>query len=534
MKRKLFSAVCLLISVVFCLGAFAGCKDDTPKQDVLNTDSAYPIIKDEYIGNFKLDLMAPNYYTVDIDWKNNKFFQRMKELTGVDFNFNVFDYATYGAKKPLSLTTSDNMPDFYMKALFDKTEIIKYGNQGLIIPLEDLIDSYMPNLKALMNNDPKIAQIITAPDGHIYSLPSIGEKDSYDFVGLPWINKTWLDNLNLDMPTTPDEFRDVLRAFRDRDANGNGDEGDEIPMLISGDVELAFLFSFFGIDDENYFQIAKDGTLEFGPETDRFKAGLTFMSELYAEGLLLPNYESYTINQKWQEASEGDRVGFFIDYAAYAVVGYDNAANYVTLDTVKNSYFGKAQWYGSYNVTDGFFVVTKKCKYPEVLARWIDTMYSEEYSKWAVIGKEGEEWQWDDAEKSSWSFLIPASGRDEHMSKATIQGGGGMPYLMPSNDFYLKSSEQSVSDNQRQVNKMQAVGFDGFPKIFLKNAITIKQASVMYADINKYIEKVRKDVIKGATVDYAYRDYDKMKRTLNIDGYMSLYKQGYDIYLENA
>ena len=47
-----------------------------------------------------------------------------------------------------------------------------------------------------------------------------------------YINQKWLDNLGLDMPTTTDELRDVLQAFREKDPNGNG-QTDEIPLFTN-------------------------------------------------------------------------------------------------------------------------------------------------------------------------------------------------------------------------------------------------------------------------------------------------------------
>ena len=44
------------------------------------------------------------------------------------------------------------------------------------------------------------------------------------------INKTWLDQLGLEVPTTVDEFTECLKAFRDAgDLNGNG-IADEVPL----------------------------------------------------------------------------------------------------------------------------------------------------------------------------------------------------------------------------------------------------------------------------------------------------------------
>lgn len=536
-NRFLFVALSLILSVGSLL---AGCGDKGGAKhkvdELMNFDSIYPIVKPEYQDEIVFDMMAPSYYTLDIDWKNNKFFKRMEELTGVKFKFDkVFNTDMYAAKKAPALSSTSQMPDFYFKAMFDRNEIVKFGGQGLIVPLEDYIKEYMPNLTALMDQDVKIRQAITAPDGHIYSLPAVSEKGTYDFTGMPWINRQWLENLSLEMPTTPEEFANVLRAFRDNDPNGNNLK-DEVPMLLAGDFELNYLFSFFGIDAEMYFQINSEGKVEFGPETDRYKDALVYINSLLEEGLIKADYENYTTNQKWTDASKGEvnTVGFFIDYAAYAVVGYDKAEEYETMVTVKNEYTNSPIWYARYDVTDGLFVITKKCAYPEILCRWMDTLYDPEYAIWAEYGKEGEEWAWDDENKTTWSYLIPENERYKHMGKATVEGGGNMPFLKTSYEFLSKSSDAVVAKNARERRKMQAIAYDGFPELYLKNNTVIKQASIMFGDISKYIESVKNEAIKSGDIATAYKDYATRKKQLNVDDFLKFYQEAYDLYVNNA
>ena len=56
--------------------------------------------------------------------------------------------------------------------------------------------------------------MMTAPDGNIYAFPWIEELgegperiQAIEF--FPWINAEWLNELDLDMPTTTDELKDV-------------------------------------------------------------------------------------------------------------------------------------------------------------------------------------------------------------------------------------------------------------------------------------------------------------------------------------
>src|SRR5699024_10973892 len=109
---------------------------------------------------------------------------------------------------------------------------VKYGEQGLIIPLEDLIEEYAPNIQKMFEERPDVKKSITTLDGHIYALPRVvkeGGTSSW-YMSPFWYNGRWLDELGVDeLPETTEELYDLLVRFRDEDPNGNG-EADEIPL----------------------------------------------------------------------------------------------------------------------------------------------------------------------------------------------------------------------------------------------------------------------------------------------------------------
>ncbi|MGV2788079.1 ABC transporter substrate-binding protein, partial [Clostridium perfringens] len=130
-------------------------------------------------------------------------------------------------------------------------ELVNYGTDGTILPLEDLIDQYAPNLKALLDRRPDIKSSITAPDGHIYGLPSWEENNLGTNPFFHVINKKWLDKLGLKMPQTLDEYTEALAAFKTQDPNGNG-KADEIPlsfMHMQWCMDIAGIFGAFGLPD---------------------------------------------------------------------------------------------------------------------------------------------------------------------------------------------------------------------------------------------------------------------------------------------
>ena len=96
---------------------------------------------------------------------------------------------------------------------------------------EDLSDDMdaLPNVQAMFEEVDGAEAMATQADGAVYALPSWKEFWP-QAITRQYINQQWLDNLGLEMPTNWDELFDVLVAFKEEDANGNGDPNDEIPF----------------------------------------------------------------------------------------------------------------------------------------------------------------------------------------------------------------------------------------------------------------------------------------------------------------
>lgn len=107
----------------------------------------------------------------------------------------------------------------------------------------------MPNLTKILDEHPNIRAAITMSDGCIYGLPAaeqmgtagIGDDEDYSIFTIPqfsMINKRWLDELGLAVPTTLDELHTALKAFKDNDMSakvyGNA-PGSTIPMSTGFD-----------------------------------------------------------------------------------------------------------------------------------------------------------------------------------------------------------------------------------------------------------------------------------------------------------
>ena len=193
-----------------------------------------------------------------------------------------------------------------------------------------------------------------------------------------FINKKWLDNLNLEMPETYDEFVKVLEVFKNEDANGNGDKNDEIPYG-TGNVNATFAYILpfdnrLGADN-TYEMSLKDGKPVYLRATENYKEGIKAMSEAYQAGLI--DSELFTQDESMASAKRMDkevaRVGVSGGWTADATFGL-HADEYVALTPLAgpdgNRYVFSDP--DHYNYARNELLITTSAKNPEKLLEWAD------------------------------------------------------------------------------------------------------------------------------------------------------------------
>lgn len=529
MKWKKFGAVAAAALLAFGMAGCGGGKEDViySNPQVLSEEGAYPILKEEYVGKIKLKMMGANNAAINPDWANNKFFKRMEEATGLGFEFEVYGDDMYGEKKSLALATGNNLPDVFFKANFNNYDEVTYGGKSLR-SLNDLIDNYAPNIKKLFDENPLAKKSVTTSDGNIYALPTIytnlPEGTDSNMRGFFWINQKWLTELNLQMPDTPEEFLNVMRKFKEKKCTLQG----AYPLAIAGIDDLLRVFNFFGLDLVNYWvQGGNDGKLEFGPQTEDFKAACSFLRTMYTEGLMNPNWSSFTPAQMNATGSSGDYYGCFVAAAPQYVVGFNKLYDYTTLDPIAAE--GEEGFWGALlPVQRGCFAITKQCQYPEAAIRWIDALYDLDapYGQWAAIGKEDEEWTWVDGEKTAWKSTVSDHDYSKVMATTIIQTGDGMPYAV---DEGFWGKQQTVSDTYTRPlrNRQMQYGEVGYPYVYF-SAKELKEISGLATDINSYVNRFIASAI--STDKYIEKNWETFTqfRRLQLDRYLELLQIKYD------
>ncbi len=247
----------------------------------------FPIVKD------KIELKVFARLDSNIaDPATNVWTKHQERLTNVHIVWETVPNAAQNEKVNLLLASS-NRPDIFfgVSGALSPTVQMVHGPTGTFVDLKPLIDEHGYWIKKMFEQVPYIEAAITAPDGAIYSLPQVNECFHCYYAQKMWINRTWLDKLGLEMPTTPEEFKQVLIAFRDKDPNGNGIK-DEIPLMgstngwnarVHGFLMCAFTYTDLG----DGLAIAPDGkTVELAYTKPEFREGLKYLPDLYKEGLI--------------------------------------------------------------------------------------------------------------------------------------------------------------------------------------------------------------------------------------------------------
>ena len=111
----------------------------------------------------------------------------------------------------------------------------------------------LPNWMKLVNSSETIRRDLTLNSGGMAQFCTIAEnRDLSAFAGI-MIRQDWLDRLGLRVPTTIDEYYNVLTAFKLHDANGNGDPNDEIPYSDTGSNAFAQIISAWGLRHNMFY-----------------------------------------------------------------------------------------------------------------------------------------------------------------------------------------------------------------------------------------------------------------------------------------
>lgn len=531
MKNKKIAPFILSTTAITLLAACSGNRNSASSPDYELTDITLPLEE-----TVTLKMTTSSSPLAPADPNEKLIFQRLEEESGVHIDWKNYS-SDYVEKRNLDISSGD-LPDAMWNAGASDYDLLSWAKDGVIIPIEDLIEKHMPNFKKVLDENPEYLGMITAPDGHIYSLPWIEElgqgKESIHTVNdIPWINVDWLDALGLEMPQTTDELMTVLEAFKTQDPNGNG-EADEIPISFifdGGNEDMKFLYGAFGIgDNDDHLVVNDDGTIDFTADNEEYKEATKYFNELYNKGLI-------------------DAEAFEHDWNAYIAKGKEQRYGlYFTWDKMNAS--GDNESYQPLPVlegptgikhvtrTNGFgfsrdrFVITSANKNLELTAKWVDQMYAPIQSvqnNWGTYGDEELQNIFELDEENQMLKHLPLEGAAPGELRQKTEAGGPLAIL----DEYYGTVTTMPDDAKWRLdifhdNYLEFVNNENnYPRVFLslEDADRIAQID---ADLFPFVNRKRAEWITNGKIDEEWDSYVEELERLGLSEWMTIKQEAYN------
>lgn len=453
------------------------------------------------------------------DWSSNLFFARMQERTGVAFTYQQYSNAAQWTSAKAAMKAGAEMPDVLFKAELTTTECIDMLQNGALIDLAPYLDACCPNLSALLKKYPDVRDDITLPDGRIVSLPYITTNPQQNCV---WINQNWLSALRLNMPGTAEELTAVLRAFKTGDPNRNG-KADEVPLSFIGPFDLKFLGHAFGLVANDYNLRCEDGTVTFVAKGETYRAFVTWLRDLYAEGLIDKN-GFYTVDtmRKVSDSKAAVTYGALLNTMTANVLPVDWTKQYAVLPPLE--YEGKRVYRDFAGKTlRGTFAVTSACKNPEAMLRWVDTLYGEEGAILAAQGIQGTDYIIDG--DGTWRMADEEAMRDNsYVASITISSGGTPPGVSPDN-FQRRYNDDTVAYVSSQIDIVNASAVRPFPAYALTKAQEAEIAPLQNK-IGLYVDMSLANFVLGETplTDEAFAEYEQTLDEYGLSAFVAFWQ----------
>ncbi|CAN7594987.1 extracellular solute-binding protein [Paenibacillus sp. LjRoot56] len=382
------------VTAAALLAAFStGCSSDQPKSSASASPVASQSAAPEALAkasNTPIEATIHMHYfgnrVFDDNWP---VFKKAAELTNVKLKGTASKASTNSDEVYNLMVAGGNLPDIIQ---FYDGKLKKLAEDGGLQPLDELIEKYAPHIKKYFTDNPLIKQAALNTDGKLYIIPYV----QGGLVQKGWfVRKDWLDKLGLQQPKTVDELYTVLKAFKEKDPNGNG-AADEVPYF-NRDNRYG-IYDLLSLWDTQMGLYSKDGKRVYGPLEPQFKTAVTTLAKWYKEGLI--DKEIFTRGGKAREILLGDNKGglthdFFASTANYNTSLKSNVPglNFVPIAPpasptgVIKEYTVRSPYPNGATISWG---ISSHTKYSVELIKYFDFWFTEEGSRLMNFGVEGQ------------------------------------------------------------------------------------------------------------------------------------------------
>jgi putative aldouronate transport system substrate-binding protein len=409
-----------------------------------------------------------------------------------------------------------------------------YIDNEVIIPITEYYNNgELPNYRAYIESIDGLYKEIALDSGDIYMFGCFNSYGHRINSGGWIVRMDWLQDLDMDVPVTIEQWEEVFTAVKNNDVNKNGDPNDEIPLTGTGSV-----YQFIRAYDLSVDWSVKDGKVVYSRIHDNYREWLATMARWYKNGLIDPEYLTTDSNSLAAKAT-GNKAFAWYGAAAGNLLNYVSAMKpnnpdvyirgipYVqNKDDITNHKIGDA-WIGAGTA------ITTACKNVDVALKWLDFAYSKEGQNLLVYGEEGVSYNWVDGYPKLADIIFNQTGLSpsQAIGKYSIAAAAGA-YVKTQE--YFEQATNTPEQNETFANWMSGNQSDA---IYLPTGITMTaEESATYSeimnDINTYANKMRDSFIMGLDPLEKFDEYVKTIESMGIDKAIAVYQAAYERFLK--
>ncbi len=402
----------LVLAVVMVMSLMAACtpaetNPSSSSSSVANSSSSnagsssqkeefsYPMDTDAKISIWmRTNSNIKNHYGDKGNFDALKVSEWLEEATGIDVEW-FDDYADGNA----------DLQRMWAEKDYQDIISINWANQysggaamaledGVIISLNEVIDKYMPNFKAWMEENPDLAKEIKTDDGDIFMIPNVETTGAYTYP--TYYREDILKEMGEKEPTTIEGWYNLLKKVK-------AQYPDMTPLMV--DVNFVNKYGAFtmaygvgGSSTQNFFEI-NDGKVVYQKTENKYREYLKEMNKWASEGLINADWASKKTADVNKDMINGKAFmsgGWItgamqsIQQSAVKIEGQEDfmlkaIATPQLTEGVKPEYV-----YASSEIGGIGCAISTKCENVEVAARLLDYWWSEEGLILINFGKEGE------------------------------------------------------------------------------------------------------------------------------------------------
>ena len=521
--RKVKRIIGVALAAAMAISMFAGCGDDAGTATTGERKLTY------WLGN--------SVSTYVSDYNEAISLQKMQESIGIEVDFIHPTSAAWEEQFNIMLASGEY------------TDLIQYNwgtkynggyegalADGLVVELTDKLDK-MPNFKKILDENPDFDKTLRTTDGQLLYVAGFNNDVVINANMGPMIRKDWLDKLGLEIPTTIPEWYTILKAFKEKDPNGNG-QADEIPFAAYKSPAFNWFAAAYGTKKGDVY--VKDGKVVYGSIQPEFKEFITEMNKWYNEGLI--DNEFSALDKAIADANMTTDI-------SGATIGYvgGNMGSYLNARKGDSSYnLVAAPWPSKTSGTPNYIgtqlnrkggndvgtIVTTKCKDIDLALEFLDYGYSEEATILQNWGIEGETYTVENGEYKLTDYVL-----NNPDGKSIVQAitpialtAYGIPAKVMDGKAY--SQVQYALPQQAEASVVWAEGDDGLMTLtWPMTADEKSRVSEIMTEMQAYEDEMYVKMIMGIEPIEKFDDYVENMKKFGVNELEEIYQTAYDRFM---